>query len=278
MNAFLSTPHALSLHHLTALDATPEELIAIAGELRCDHVCLFAHVPEAARHVYPRVGEGDVPAVAEALRKAGVTLCNIEVFPLDSDPDWAGFGKALAVGHALGATRATAHVHDADEAEGARRLARLCDMAAGFGIIVGLEFNGFSAVRTIDRAAAILAATDRANVALVCDMLHLVRSGGGAADVARHRDRIGYLQLSDGPSDIAADLRWHEAIRERMLPGDGAFPLAATLAAIRPGTVIDIEVPQAAARKAGVSARERARRAVMATRRLLPRATSEAQP
>lgn len=269
MNDFLLPPAKLSLHHLTALDASPAELAAIAGRLGCDHVCLFTHVPEAIARLFPCVGEADVAALSAALGQAGVTLCNLEVFPLDADPDWAGFERALAVGQALGATRATVHIHDLDDRAGAAALARFCDLAAGFGIVAGLEFNGFSAVRTLPQAAAIVAAADRPGASLVCDMMHLVRNGGGPADIAAARDRIGYLQICDGPRERARDEAWHEAIRERALPGAGDFPLAAALAALRPGTIVDVEVPQHAARKAGVPPLERARRAVEAARTLI---------
>lgn len=269
MNDFLLARPRLSLHHLTALDASPAELIAIAGQLGCDHVCLFTHVPDAIAQLFPCVTEGDVPAVSAALDEAGVSLCNLEVFPLDGDPDWAGFERSLAVGRALGASRATVHIHDVDDRAGAAMLARFCDLAAGFGIVAGLEFNGFSAVRTLPQAAAILRAADRSNAALVCDMLHLVRNGCGPGDVAAERDLIGYLQICDGPLERADSEVWHEAIRERGVPGTGEFPIAAALAALRPDTIIDVEVPQHAARKAGETALERARRAVEASRALV---------
>lgn len=269
MNDFLMAPAKLSLHHLTALDASPAELVAIAGRLGCDHVCLFTHVPGPITGLFPRVGEADVAELSASLRRAGVTLCNLEVFPLDADPDWAGFERALAVGQALGASRATAHIHDLDDREGAAALARFSDLAARFGIVAGLEFNAFSAVRTLPQAAAILDAADRPDASLVCDMLHLMRGGGGPSDIAAARDRIGYLQICDGPRDRTRDEAWHEAIRERGLPGTGDFPLAAALAALRPGTIVDVEVPQHAARKAGVPPFERARRAVEAARGLI---------
>ena len=85
MNDFLRVHHPLSLHHLTALDASPAELIGIAGALGCTHVTLFTHVPEAARHVYPMVTAEAVAELRAALDRSGVTLCNLEVFPLDSD-------------------------------------------------------------------------------------------------------------------------------------------------------------------------------------------------
>lgn len=257
----------LSLHHLTALDVTPVEWIAIAGRLGCDYVTLFSHVPEQARHIYPMVKADDVASVRDALARANVAVCNLEVFPLDQDGDLDRFADGLRTGAAIGATRATAHLHDmADEAQGMARFAAFCAMAADHGIVAGLEFNGFSAVRDIESAARIVRGAQCGTIAL--DALHLMRNGGDAAAVARDADLITYAQLCDGPLEIAPDTAWHEAVRERGLPGAGAFPLGAIKAALHPDTIIEAEVPQTAARKAGVPAEERARNAIAGILRL----------
>ncbi len=269
MNDFLLADASLSLHHLTVLDATPLELIEIAGTLRCDHVCLFTHVPEEGRQMFPSVGRADIPVVREALDRAGVSLCNIEFFPIDGKPDYSAFEEALAVGQALGATKATVHVHGLDDDEAVRWLRDFCDRAAPFGIVPGLEPNAFSAVRSVAHATALIRRVERDNLAMVCDALHLVRSDGSVADVADASTLIGYFQICDGPLEIADGDRWHEAIFERGIPGTGAFPLREALPLLQPGTVIDVEVPQKAARKAGVTGLERARRAVDATRSIL---------
>jgi len=271
MNAFFqhwaTAPH-LSLHQLTALDVGPLALVEMAGALGCQSVCVFTHVPEAARHIYPVVGPQDVEAVQAALAKAAVSLSNLEVFPLDGG-DMAVFEEGLRVGALLGAKRATAHVHGAEGADAVARFAAFADQAARHGIDAGLEFNAFSAVRDVRTAAAIVRAAGRANGRLVLDLLHLIRSGGGPEDVAAVADLVDFVQICDGPLVVADDQRWREAVGERALPGTGAFPLAALLAALRPGTIIDVEVPQSAARKAGVPALERARRAVEASRAVL---------
>jgi len=100
-------------------------------------------------------------------------------------------------------------------------------------------------------------------------MLHLVRAGESAAEVAAMVDLIGYAQICDGPVAVEASARWHEAVGERALPGHGDFPLKAILATLRPDTVIEVEVPQSAARKAGVAPEDRARQAVEAARTIL---------
>jgi hypothetical protein len=61
--------------------------------------------------------------------------------------------------------------------------------------------------------------------------------------------------------------RMHEAVAERGLPVEGAFSLAAFVAALPPGPVIGVGVPQFTRIAAGVPPLERARLAVEAARR-----------
>ncbi|MDB5671771.1 MAG: xylose isomerase-like barrel family protein, partial [Alphaproteobacteria bacterium] len=218
----------------------------------------------------PSVSRADVPAVAGALDANGVRLCNLEVFPLDRDGGLERFREGLEIGAALGAGRATAHIHDADADQAVARFAAFAAYAAGFGIVAGLEFNAFSAITDLAAAASIVR---KAGVgSLVLDTLHLVRSGGGAADVAAVADLADYCQLSDGPRRIEQDQRWREAVAERMIPGEGEFGIADLLRPLRGGTIIEIEVPQKAAMIAGVSAEQRAGRAVAGGRRMLQEA------
>lgn len=256
----------LSLHHLTALDTTPGQLVDIAGALGCDHVCLFTHVPEQARHVYPAVTRSMSGDISRALADAGVTLHNLEVFPLTPDVDLNVFREGLEVGASLGAKRGTAHVHIAEEAHAANIFAAFCDLAAEYGLSVGLEFNAFSKVRTPAAAAAIVGAVARYNGDIALDFLHFVRSGAGPAVLAQVAPLVGYAQICDGPAEITREDRWHEAIENRSLPGAGVFPIASMLAPLRADVVVEIEVPQHALRDDGVPPIERARAAVDAAR------------
>lgn len=259
----------LSLHHLTALDATPAELATIAGRLECQHITLFTHVPEQARAMFPCVMPDDVPALSDALASASVSVCNLEVFPLDQDGGLGRFAEGLKTGAALGAPRATVHMYNIESiAAAARRLKAFADVAGGYGITPGLEFNGFSDVKDIATAVAIVREAGCGAVAL--DVLHLMRNGADIAAVAPNAGLIGYVQVSDGPLELPDEIpAWHEAVKERLLPGDGAFPLAEILRPVAGHAIIEAEIPQSTARKAGADAFERSRRAVDAVRRTL---------
>ena len=268
---------SLSLHQLTALDAGPRELIDIAGRLGVASVCLFTHVPAAGRGRYPVVAMGEVAELRAMLDGAGMTVANLEVFPLDRTGLRGDFDPGLATGAALGATRATAHLHEISSQDDAvDRFAEFATRAAAHGIVAGLEFNNFSAVCDVASAERIVREAGRGS--LVLDLLHTVRGGASVSDVSRSADLIEYAQLCDGPAAMPDDGRWREAVGERLPPGAGDFPLIELIRPLHADVVFDVEVPQSSARKAGVPPRERARRAVVASRRLLERLAEERVP
>ena len=267
----------LSLHQLTALDAGPRELIDMASRLGVGSVCLFTHVPEAGTGRYPLVDKGDVAELRDVLGEAGITVSNLEVFPLDRTGSREDLEPGLAIGAALGATRATAHLHHvSSEQEAVDRFADFATRAADHGIVAGLEFNNFSAVRDVASADRIVRSAGRGS--LVLDMLHTVRGAATMSHVVRAADLIDYAQLCDGPADMPGDERWREAVGERLPPGDGDFPLIDLARLLRADVTFDIEVPQSSARKAGVPAFERVRRAVDASRRFLAQLAEERAP
>lgn len=261
----------LSLHHLTALDATPAELVEMAARLGVDAVSLFVDMPAAARRHYPMVEPAGAVALARRLSDAGLRIGTLEVFALDDDADPCRFEPALAAGALLGGRRATVHLHGCDPAAAAARLAAFAAVAARHGIVAALEFNAFSAITCLDAAVSVVRAAGVGEIVLDC--LHFARSGGSDAGLGAAAGLVRHMQLCDGPAQApeAASGRagWQEAIAERMLPGHGAFPLADWLSRMPPDCCFDVEVPQASARRAGVPAAERARRAVEATRDLL---------
>jgi sugar phosphate isomerase/epimerase len=109
----------------------------------------------------------------------------------------------------------------------------LCDRAADHGVLVGLEFMPYSAVRDLGRAWEVVAAADRPNGGVVLDLWHWFRSGGQLADLALvPAERIVSVQLGDVLAEPFADLR-QEARHHRRLPGRGAGETTALLVALR---------------------------------------------
>lgn len=260
----------LSLHHLTTLDIGPSEFVSIAAELGCSTVALFTHGDAAG---FPMVTDANVTAVAAQLRSSAVEVHTVEYVGLGPQINWVEIQAGFVRSARLGARRMTVHCFDIEEERALSHFARLCGLAADQGMRIGLEWTAVNpAMASLAAANAFLDRAGQSNADLAVDLLHLTRGGDTPTDLAAlPAGRIGYAQISDGPGQRdLTEYAERELLVERAPPGDGELPVAQFIAALPSDIVVDVEAPQSAARLAGVSALERARRAVEAARRFLP--------
>jgi len=127
---------------------------------------------------------------------------------------------------------------------------------------VVLEFLPIFTVGTLADAVAAVTEADRPNGAVLVDTLHLARSGGSPGDLTGvPTGLLPYLQIADAPAEPPgterAALR-DEALHGRLLPGEGALPLAAALAAV-PDVPLSLELRSAALMAEFPDPKERAR-------------------
>ena len=107
----------------------------------------------------------------------------------------------------------------------AERYAALCDVGADVGVVPQLEVWGFSATLSkLGEAAYVATEAGRPNARLLLDAYHLHRGGSGFGGLHLLGPRsMGVFHLNDYPADPpAAELE----DKDRVLPGDGAAPLA----------------------------------------------------
>jgi sugar phosphate isomerase/epimerase len=262
---------ALSLDHLTAFEMPPPELVSIAAELGCQHVSLWTQQPMPGS--FPLVDRSNLAETKRRLNDTGVTLRSVECFNLMPDVVVDDFRPALELGAELGGKAALAiNYMDPDESRCADNFARLCALAATFGLGVNVEFIAMGYVRTPADAQRLIERSGATNAAINCDLLHVVRSDSSPADIARlPPSLIGYGQICDGPLQISDDLLVIEGMQQRQIPGEGEFPVGEFLAALPPEVIVGVEVPLKKLRDAGVPALERARRAMAGTRAALDR-------
>lgn len=242
---------SLTLAHL-ALGATPTATIDAAADAGFGAVGLriCARRPGEPFAAEPILGQ---PAAARALRDRasarGIRLSNTSAYQFYPDVVWDDIAPAIDATAELGVPIVVANGFDPDTARFTALFARYCEAAAAAGIRVALEFLPYSSVRTMDSALRIVETSGAANAGVLLDALHLERSGGVPADIARiPAARVVFAQLCDarrwtGPRTDEALL--NEARTARLPAGTGDLPLFDFLDALPAGTEIEYEVARA---------------------------------
>ncbi len=258
----------LGLHQLTAMDVGPLELIEIAAVCGYAAVSLFTnapHVPIAGQEgkfVFPTVPPAMEREVRLRLDAHGLVMINAEFFLLKPDLDLADYAAGLALGRALGARHAISHVFEPDPARAVDLIGRFCDLAAREDMNVALEFCQMTpGCKSLGQAAWFVEQVGAANLGFGICPMHLVRSGGSAADIASLDPALLlYGQLNDGHG-LHLSAAYFSEVHDRQLPGRGDFPLREIIAALPAHAPIEVKCPSDSRMKAGVSAMDYAREA-----------------
>lgn len=261
----------VSLAALTILDAGP------LGQIEAAHEGGFGNVGLRLQPLLPTdqnmVGDFDAEeAIKQALARTGLGVLEIGVFPLRPDTSVEAFGPTLAFSHRIGARYIVCPIEDSDRKRRIETFQTLCDLAETCVLEVLVEFNPYSACRSLADAADLVRAARRPNAGVLVDALHLSRSGGHPRDIAKYAAGIVPLaHLCDAPPPPSKDLGEEELRREsrtaRLLPGEGSLWLDELLDALGPDIHISVEAPSA--QNAHLPAAERARLAFAATQNLL---------
>jgi sugar phosphate isomerase/epimerase len=268
----------IGLGFLTVLDATPPDSISIAAACGYDGVSLMlgkAFMPPPFDLGLPFQSIFDDANLRRETmvraRQTGVGLDQMEGFIFWSGVDLDRWRAALDITAEMGIPEVATFDIERDRARAADQRAALCAMAAERGLKVVLEFQAGSRVKSIAAAADMIAREAHPNLRILVDALHLHRGGETPDDVAKVPPAfIDCAQFCDGPRLSESPAAYtYEGLHERKCPGDGELPLIALARALPPGASIFLEVPQRAAREQGVSAKDRAQRAIDGVRRVL---------
>jgi len=264
----------MSLAHLTVLDTSPPELVEVAAAagFRTIGIRLTA-TPSVGVPPYDILSGG--PLMRETLQRladTGVSVLDTEFLRFEPEHPVGIPEGFLEVSARLGAKNVLVMSAEPQETRTVERFCELCDRASSYGLQVCLEFAIYTGVRTLAHAVRVLARSKRANASILVDALHFSRSGGLPADIAGVDPSLfRYAQICDasadmpGPGDTPALIR--EARTGRLLPGEGALPLADLVAALPAGVPLAIEAPCQSTMD--LPALERAKRAYRAFSALL---------
>jgi sugar phosphate isomerase/epimerase len=188
-------------------------------------------------------------ALKRVLEDEQMTLCDVEFIPVTPDIEVASYARMFEAAAALGARCVTVSGDDADPVRLAVNLAKLCELAARFGLRVDLEFMRWRHVGTLAQGRAAIERAASSNLALLVDALHLSRSGGSPQDLrGLPPGMVRAVQLCDAPAvaPVADDATIFEARNGRLPPGEGALPLSDLLHVLSPDTTLSVEMPHPA--------------------------------
>ncbi|HZQ59944.1 MAG TPA: sugar phosphate isomerase/epimerase [Casimicrobiaceae bacterium] len=260
----------LTLGWLTLLNTKTADVITAAAESNFKSVSIRITGRKLSDGYEPIVGN---PATMRELRRRlddnGLRLSNTSVYHLSPDIRLEHVLPAMDATVELGTKIMVATCTDPDHERWVRFMQRYCEAAAQRGITLALEFVPFSEAKTIEVGYDLVLRTGADNFGLLIDPLHLSRSGGTPADIAKvDPKRIVFVQLCDAvaqrpPPDQLA----HEARTGRRYPGDGALPLYDFLDALPDAIEIECEMPRS--EDAHLSGIEQARHAGAAIRSFL---------
>ena len=258
------------------MDVGPLELVEIAAACGYRHVSLFTNAPvvpiagQEGKFQFPTVTPDLKSEVLARLGGHGLEVVNAEFFLMRPEVDLATYRPGLALARELGAENAMTHIFEADPARAADILSRFCAIAAEEDMRVSIEFCQMTpGCKTIHAAREFAVAVGAANLGFGICPMHLVRSGGSAADIAALDPALLYYgQLNDGHG-LHVSEAYFEEVHDRQLPGNGDFPLADILRALPASAPIEVKCPSDSRRKAGVSALDYARKAYQQARALL---------
>ena len=197
--------------------------------------------------IFPVVGDATlVREIRSSLADSGLELLDILAFYLLPETDVREYEPALALGKDLGAKYALTQCNDPDWTRLCDTFGKFCDVSQRSGLTPIVEFCPNRTLGTLAQTLELLECTGCAEIPILVDPLHLVRSEGTSADLRKvDPKRFPYAQMSDGvlaAGEPSLELAKQLGVGERRMPGDGTLPLSDIFAALPSGLPISIEV------------------------------------
>jgi len=268
----------LGIELLCVFGMPPAAFVELAADLGCHHISLGLEPMPENPHGYPRWSLRDDPALRRALvaalKERQVSIALGEGYVFRPGLDIRNQAADLALMAELGVKCVNAVTIDPDLARAYDQYGAFAELAAAAGMAASIEFMPGLPVANLAAAVAVINQVNRPHFWLLVDCMHLMRSGGSAAELAAlDPAMIGHIQLCDAP--LKGDMTRYamEAKCERMVPGSGELPLADILRSLPRDVVVSLEVPMLAKATAGIGPIERLQPCVTAARQLLAQLT-----
>ncbi|HEY3058522.1 MAG TPA: sugar phosphate isomerase/epimerase [Chloroflexota bacterium] len=236
-------PRRISLAYLTVNGVSLTEHVEVAAETGYQSVGLRLLGSRAPKpDDWPN--EALIRETEQRLTATGVTVLDCEIVWLLPDTHIPGYTGLMEVMQRLGAHLLLVLSRDPEQQRAFDNFAALCEMAAGYDVKPCLEFSKVTAVATLQQAIDFAQRTGAPNARVLVDALHLSRSGGTPADVARVDPALfEYAQLCDAPLAMPNEEQMRLEPGDRLLPGQGGLPLVELVRALPPDLPIAVEAP-----------------------------------
>lgn len=250
----------IGLAALTCIELAPPDLVSAAAAAGYD--CVGLRLLGVAGQVLPHFEERELE---QRLADTGIGVLDVEIFRLDPATDVAAFEPALAIAQRVRASEILVHGADPQEARLVESFARLCELAARYGLHANLEPMPWVDVSTVRKAARVLQKAARKNAAVLVDAIHFYRAENRLDDL--EGVPLRYMQMCDAHPGRPAEMQ--EVIRQargdRLFPGEGALDLQSLMRALPADLPLSLEIP--IARR--MDPFERAKQALSKTRAFL---------
>jgi sugar phosphate isomerase/epimerase len=252
----------LGIEFISVLGLPPVAFVELAADLGCRNISLAVAPLTQNPHDYQDWSlRGNARLRREtvaALRDHGVSVSLGEGFLVQQDRKLGGSAADLDIMCELGAPRVNVLSLDPDLSRALDELGRFAELAASRGVETVLEFIPGQPIGDLASAMAAKRHVGRSDFRLVVDFMHVFRSGSNICDLgALSANDVGYIQLCDVPLIAHSNDYAHEAVHERLSPGEGELPILDALRALPRDVTVGLEVPKLTKAKAGVGPRER---------------------
>jgi sugar phosphate isomerase/epimerase len=236
-----------SVAHLTALICPPPELIYNAAMAGYDYVSLrpiYMGLPNEPN--YDLAAQPELLSLTRrAMKDTGIRLHDIELARVFDEMDMEKYKRAMSVSAELGAKSVLSSIWTDNKQFYTEKFGELCDMAAGFGLNVDLEFVTWASVKNLKEAREVLEAVNRPNMGLMIDTLHFNRSRVSLEELdSVPREWFHFAHICDGPKEIPDTKEGliHTGRDARLYVGEGGINIAEILRRVPTGTY-SIELP-----------------------------------
>jgi sugar phosphate isomerase/epimerase len=266
----------LGIEFLSVFGLPPVDFVCLAADLGCRYISTGLTPYPYDPPTYPPFSLRDNPLLRRemtaAMRDRGVSISLGEGMTVRSGADIRDRSGDLEIMAELGIRRVNTVSLEPDLNRTIDQFGLLAETAASLEMETTMELSPGLTIPDLPTALDTVRQVGRPDFRLLIDVMHVIRSGSGPADIAALDPAVvGYIQLCDAPLVPLVPDYAQEAMFERMVPGTGGLPLPEVLAALPGDVVIGLEVPLRSQAQAGVGPHERLGRCVDAARELLAR-------